>query len=278
MTNNIYPCLWFDGNAKEAAEFYTSVFEDSKINIVSPLVVIFELNEKKIMGLNGGDMFKFTPSISMFVTCETIDKTNLIWNKLFEGGEAMMPIDKYPWSERYGWLQDKFGFTWQISVVNNPGDKMEIRPSMLFTDQKFGQAKEAVDFYTSVFNPSSIDFMVHYPDGDANAGKVMYSEFSLNNYKIIAMDGPGSHNFTFNEAVSFVVDCETQDEIDYYWEKLTAGGQESMCGWLKDRFGVSWQIVPTILAEIMSEPERAERVTKAFMNMRKLDLETLLKA
>ena len=140
MKNPIYPCLWFDGQAKAAAKFYCSVFENSKIIADTPMVVTFELNGKKFMGLNGGPMFKF------------------------------------------------------------------------------------------------------------------------------------------NEAVSFVVDCETQEEIDYYWNKLTEGGQESKCGWLKDKFGLSWQIVPAILGELMSDPEKAPGVIQAFMQMKKFDIEKLKQA
>ena len=140
MNNQIYPCLWFDGQAKAAADFYCSVFKNSKILSESPLVTMFELNGNKFMGLNGGPKFKF------------------------------------------------------------------------------------------------------------------------------------------DEAISFVVNCDTQNEIDYYWNKLTEGGEESMCGWLKDKFGISWQIVPAILGQLMSDPSRAERVINAFMKMRKFDIETLKNA
>jgi len=275
MKKNIYPCLWFDGKAKEAAEFYCSIFKNSKITTDTPMVVMFELSGKKIMGLNGGPMFKFTPAISLFVLCETIEDTNKTWDKLIEGGKALIEIDKQPWSERYGWLQDKFGLSWQISIVNNPGDKQKITPSFLFTDEKFGKAEEAVTFYTSVFPDSSIDLLLPYPPEDAHAGKVMYSEFKLDGYDLIAMDGPGEHNYTFNEAVSLVVDCDTQKEIDKYWNELTAGGEESMCGWLKDRFGVSWQIVPAVLGKLMTDPARSQRVMQSFMKMKKMDIETL---
>jgi len=138
MTKQIFPCLWFDGNAKEAAEFYCTVFKDSKIMADTPMVVTFELNGTKFMGLNGGPQFKF------------------------------------------------------------------------------------------------------------------------------------------NEATSFVVNCDTQEQIDHYWNKLTAdGGQESMCGWLKDKFGVSWQIVPSNIGELMSDPEKAQRVMQVLMPMKKLDMEKL---
>ena len=279
MNNPIFPCLWYDEQAKAAAEFYCSIFKNSKITTDTSVVVIFELNGKKMMGLNGGPKFKFTPAISIFVTCETINETNDTWKKIMEGGKALMPIDKYPWSERYGWARDKFGLTWQISVVNKEGDKQKITPSMLFTGSQFGKAEEAINFYTRVFDNSSADLVIHYPKEDNNAGKVMYSAFKLNQQDFIAMDGPGAHDYTFNEAVSFVVNCETQKEIDYYWNNLTKdGGQESMCGWLKDKFGVSWQIVPAIIGKLMSDPQKGQRVMKEVLQMKKLDMEKLIEA
>ena len=141
MADQIYPCLWFDGQAKAAADFYCSIFKNSKVTYDSPMVVTFELNGKKIMGLNGGPLFKFS------------------------------------------------------------------------------------------------------------------------------------------EAVSLVVECENQEEIDNYWTKLTAdGGKESMCGWLKDKFGFSWQIVPTIIGSLMSDPEKGPRAMQALMQMKKIDIETLKNA
>ncbi|MFM2326597.1 MAG: hypothetical protein RIR31_799, partial [Bacteroidota bacterium] len=114
MSNNIHPCLWYDGNAKAAAEFYCSIFENSRITVDTPMVVNFELCGQKFMGLNGGPKFKFNPSISFFVICETDDETEMLWKKLSEDGMIMMPLDKYDWSEKYGFVQDKFGLAWQI--------------------------------------------------------------------------------------------------------------------------------------------------------------------
>ncbi len=274
MTNQIYPCLWFDGQAKAAADFYCSIFKNSKVTMASPMVVNFELDGKKFMGLNGGPMFKFTPAISIFATFETIEETNEVWDKLFEGGKALMPIDKYDWSERYGWLQDKFGLTWQISVVN-PTAKPQIKPSMLFVNEKFGKAQEAINLYTSLFEDSAIDFLVPYPE----TNNVMYAEFNLKKHDFIAMDGPGNHAYTFNEAFSIVVDCQTQEEIDHYWNQLTSdGGQESQCGWLKDKFGVSWQIIPNIIGSLMSDPAKGQRVMQQIMQMKKMDIEKLVNA
>lgn len=279
MNNSIYPCIWHDGNAQEAAKFYCSVFKDARITVDTPMVVNYELCGKKIMGLNAGPMFKINPSISFFVKCGSVSETDTAWNKLIDGGKELMAIDKYPWSERYGWLQDKFGLTWQLMVHDQPGTKQSITASMLFTGNQFGRAEEAIRFYSSVFENSSTGRLEHYPAEDArNAGKVMYSEFALNKYELVAMDGPGVHEYTFNEALSFVVNCDTQEEIDYYWNKLTEGGAESQCGWLKDKFGVSWQIVPTVLGKLMSDPERSGRVMQAFMQMKKFDIEKLMNA
>lgn len=278
MADQIYPCFWFDGQAKAAAELYCSVFGNSRITSNSPLVVTFELNGKKIMGLNGGPMYKINPSISLFVYCGSIVETERIWNRLIVDGDALMPLDNYPWSERYGWLRDKFGLTWQISVSDTEDSSLKITPSLLFTGGQFGRAEEAINYYSSVFDNSSTGMLLHYPAEDPNHGKILYSEFKLNDYDLIAMDGPGVHEYSFDEGVSFVVGCHTQQEIDYYWAKLTEGGHESMCGWLIDKFGVSWQIVPSTMSEMMAEPEKAARVIKAFMNMKKLDMDILLNA
>ena len=274
MNNTIHPCIWFDGNANEAATFYCSIFKNSAITADTPMVVNFELMGKKFMGLNGGPMFKINPAISIFVYCKTTAETDEVYNRLADGGEPLMAIGKYDWSERYGWIKDKFGLTWQVMV--SPEEK--ICPSLLFTGDKFGKAEEAINFYTTVFDNSAVNAMHHYPAETPFAGKVLFSDFNLDQYNIAAMDGPGEHAFTFNEAVSFVVECQNQQEIDYYWNKLTEGGQESQCGWLKDQFGISWQIVPAILGKLMSDPEKAPRVMQAFMQMKKFDIEKLIQA
>lgn len=274
MNNTIHPCIWFDGNAKEAATFYCSIFSNSKITADTPMVVNFELCGNKFMGLNGGPMFKINPSISFFVHCKTVEQTNEIYNALAAGGEPLMAIDKYDWRERYGWIKDKFGMSWQVML----GTDEKICPALLFTGEKFGMAEEAIKFYTSVFNNSSIDDLQLYPAETPFAGKVLFSSLKINGYNMIAMDGPGEHAFTFNEALSLVVTCNTQDDIDYYWNKLTEGGEESRCGWLKDKFGLSWQIVPAILGALMRDKEKAPRVMQAFMQMTKFDIEKLKQA
>lgn len=279
MKKAIYPCLWFDNNAKAAAEYYCSLFEHSQIINENPMVVRFEVEGKLVMGLNGGPMFKINPSISLFVTCETEEEIETIWNKLIEGGMIMMGLDQYPWSPKYGFVADKFGVCWQLMLGELPSNGQKIMPCMLFVGEQYGKAQEAIKQYTSIFPNSKIqDLNIEESQDLQQAGSLKFGSFTIDNQLFAAMDGLGDHQFQFNEGVSFVVECDTQDEIDTYWTKLTEGGSESQCGWLKDKFGVSWQIVPSILSELMSDPERAPRVVQAFMKMKKMDIETLLNA
>ncbi|MER5640074.1 VOC family protein [Kitasatospora sp. NPDC002227] len=139
-----------------------------------------------------------------------------------------------------------------------------------------GKAEEAANFYTSVFKDSKLGRIGHYPEGAPGpAGSVMVVEFEANGYKFVGLNG--GPQFTFNEAVSLQVMCDDQDEVDYYWAKLTEGGEEGPCGWLKDRYGLSWQVIPAAAVDLWSDenPEKAQRAFEAMMTMRKLDLAAL---
>jgi predicted 3-demethylubiquinone-9 3-methyltransferase (glyoxalase superfamily) len=276
MSNKIYPCLWFDGQAKAAAEFYSNIFPNSKLLSDSGMVVMFEVLGKRIMGLNGGPQFKLNSSISFMVHLDSREAIDKAWEQLSEEGTALMAIDKYPWAERYGWIKDKFGMTWQLMLA----DMSELAPSMLFANTQYGRGNEAMDLYRSIFPNSGIDIKELYGPGAAQAeGKLMFGRFHIQDYSIVAMDGPGDHQFQFNEALSYVVQCDDQEEINHYWSSLIAnGGKESRCGWLEDRFGVSWQIIPSILSKLMSNPATAGNVMQAILKMNKLDIATLKKA
>ena len=279
MNNSIFPCLWFDDNAKEAADFYCSVFGNSKVTANTPMVVQFEIEGKKLMGLNGGPLFTINPSISLFVTCETDKEIDGIYNKLFEGGSAMMPLDKYPWSEKYAWIADKFGMTWQLMLGKLPEGAQKIIASFLFVGEQCGKAQEAMKHYTSIFPNSAILYSETYKAGEEQPeGNLKFGHFLLDKEMFAAMDGTGNHDFEFYEGVSLMVECETQEDIDNYWTKLTEGGEESRCGWLKDKFGVSWQIVPKVLESLMKDSSKSQRVMAEVMKMKKLEIQTLVNA
>ncbi|WP_205702853.1 VOC family protein [Botryobacter ruber] len=275
----IYPCLWFDGTAREAAELYLSAFPNGKLTSDTPLVVTFELAGQKFMGLNGGPMFTPNPSISFNIHFESSGELESAWEKLSAGGQVLMPLDAYPWSKQYGWVQDKFGISWQLSLANPEQDGAPCSTSLMFTGAQAGKAEEAIRFYTGLFEPAYIGAIMRYEAGEPDVeGTVKYAQFTLGQQVFTAMDSSYAHAFNFNEGISLVISCDTQAEIDYYWSKLTEGGQESQCGWLKDRYGVSWQVVPAVLGQLMSDPEKAPRVTQAFMQMTKLDMQQLIEA
>ena len=142
-----------------------------------------------------------------------------------------------------------------------------------------GKAEEAMNFYISIFKSSKVVSITRYGDaGPGPKGSVMTENFQLNGQEFIALNG-GPH-FKFTEAVSFVVNCETQQEVDEFWEKLSEGGEESQCGWLKDKYGLSWQIVPKILGELLQDkdPEKAKKVMGAMLQMKKIDIKKLKQA
>lgn len=280
MTKQTYPCLWFNGQAKAAAEFYSHIFPNSKILSHNPMVTMWELCGQKFMGLDGGPEFTANPSISFFVTCETTEEADAFWLKLSQEATIMMPLNKYAWSEYYGFLEDKFGISWQIFTGKYSDVNQKIVPCLLFTDNNFGKANEAVQFYTSVFPDSKIDGILFYDEKEMSQKEVVkHSQFVLEGNVYMAMDGAGTHYYPFNEAISFVINCDTQKEIDDYWNAFTKdGGEEGNCGWCKDKFGISWQVVPSILEKLMSQPENGQRVVEAFMQMKKFDIEKLLNA
>lgn len=275
----IYPCLWFNENAKEAADFYCSVFGQSAITAATPMVVTFTMHGQKFMCLNGGPAFTPNPAISFFVVCETAEEVESAWAKLVDGGNVMMPLDRYPWSEKYGWVQDRFGFSWQLAHGKLADIEQKFSATLMFTGAEAGKAEEAIGYYTSVFTPSGVKGVLRYGENDGDtSGLVKHARFKLAHTVFMAMDSSFPHGFGFNEAISFVVECEDQETIDYLWSTLTEGGTESMCGWLKDRYGVSWQIVPTVLGKLMQDREKAPRVMKAFMKMKKFNIEELVSA
>lgn len=287
----ITPHLWFDREALEAAGFYISVFKDSIQNSVTKLqgtpsgrvdIVSIDLMGQEFTLINAGPFFKFNPSVSFLVACREKSDVDMLWEKLSEGGSALMELGEYPFSERYGWVQDRYGLSWQIMFMGGYDIKQNITPTLMFTDKQWGKAEDAINFYASVFRDSEVGDILRYRKGEEpdRVRTIKHASFRLGGMEFAAMDSARVHDFAFNEAISFVVHCETQDEIDYYWERLSADPQAEQCGWLKDRYGVSWQIVPTILEQMLrdQDEEKVARVTRAFLEIKKFDIEALVRA
>jgi predicted 3-demethylubiquinone-9 3-methyltransferase (glyoxalase superfamily) len=280
MQQKITPCLWLDAQAKEAAELYCSVFANAKITAQSPIVTEINISGQSFTLLDGGPMYKPNASISFYYICEKEEELDRIWKAFSKEGFVMMPLDKYPWGEKYGWVTDKFGVSWQLVLgkISDAGQK--ITPCLLFTGKQYGRAEEALTFYSAVLKNAKVDGILRYGSNEApnKEGTVKHAQAALNGQKFMFMDSALKHGFTFTEGVSLTIHCKTQEEIDYYWNKFTESGEESMCGWLKDKFGVSWQIMPTVLGEIMSDPKKAGKAAQAFMGMRKLNIEQIVQA
>jgi predicted 3-demethylubiquinone-9 3-methyltransferase (glyoxalase superfamily) len=289
--HKITPHLWFDQEAKEAAELYVSTFPDSRITNVATIrntptgdcdIVSFELFGQPFMAISAGPLFKFTPAISFLVACESKEETDDLWNALSEGGAALMPLDSYSFSERYGWTTDRYGLSWQVMYVGDQPIRQRITPTLLFVGDVCGKAEEAVNLYATVFADSRIGDIVRYGPGEdpEREGTVKYCAVTLEGQDFAAMDSAQAHDFTFNEAISLMVNCNNQEEIDYYWGKLSAVPESEQCGWLKDDYGVSWQVVPAGLDDMLQNGtrEQVDRVTEAFLQMKKFDLAELEKA
>ena len=230
------------------------------------------------MSISAGPFFKFNHSISMFVQCETETEIDTLWNKLSEKhGQIFWELKKYPFSEKYGWITDKYGLSWQLMLTKT---KQNISPLLMFDGKQHGKSEEAMKFYTSIFINSKIEMLERYGQENKRCkGLVVHADFKLSHHSFMAMDSGMPADINFNEAISFIINCDDQKEIDYYWEKLSADPKAEQCGWLKDKYGVSWQIVPTIMNEMMKgDPKKVAKVTEAFLKMKKFDIKKLEQA
>lgn len=287
----ITPFLWFNNQAENAASFYVSLFSNSKTGtktyynedvakvagrpIGSLMTVDFQLEGQDFIALNGNDEFSFTSAISFFVSCETPEEIDRLWQGLSNDGTVLMELGQYPFSEKFGWIQDRFGVSWQLNLGSR---NQKITPCLLFMGDQAGKAEEAMNLYTAIFPNSGIVYLHPYGPGQAHSeGTVQHATFLLNGQEFIAMDSGLEEHSPFTTAISFMVNCDTQAEVDHFWEKLTEGGKAIHCGWLSDPYGVAWQITPVMLNELRMDPdpEKVRRVMQAMMQMDKLDIEIL---
>ena len=287
----IVPHLWFDTQAVEAANWYVSIFEHSRILRVSSLegtpsghvdTVAFELGGVEFSAISAGPYFELNASVSFMVTCRYAEEVDRLYAHLSRGATELMPLGEYPFSKRYVWLADRYGVNWQLTCFETDEITQKIRPNLLFAGNACGKVEEALAFYQNVFPDAKVGYVNHYAPGEAQdaRAKINYAELTLFGFQLVLMDHGAGGNEAFNEACSFLVLCDDQAEIDAYWNALSAVPEAEQCGWLKDRFGLSWQIVPAEMAGVLASlsGEAKMRYTEAFLQMKKLDIAALRQA
>lgn len=287
---NIVPNLWANGNAVEMGDFYAEAFPGASLRVTSsyptegllefqkplaglPLVVEVDLGDFTVMIINAGPEFSINPAISITVTFDPRQEGSKqdqakLWEALCAGGTVLMPLDQYPFSTQYGWVQDKFGMTWQLIELDGlqVGDEQQSAPkfipSLLFGAAAQNRAKEAAEYYTALLgDPASLSAMSYETQtGPATAESIMYADFELMGQIFSVMDSGAEQDFSFTEGVSLMVNCPDQSEIDRLWAALSAVPEAEQCGWCKDKFGVSWQIVPANMDDLMERPGAFEKL------------------
>ncbi len=294
MPQTIIPNLWFDHQSEEAAQFYCSLFPNSQITNKllyseagreqhgqepgSVMTVEFQLGDYRFVAINGGPIFKLNPSISLFVRCQDESEVDQLHSKLMAGGKELMPLQKYDFSEKYAWVEDRYGLSWQLFLGDAP-DQQKITPCLMFVHKNNGKAKEAMQFYTQLIPNSKIGEISRYQESEKpnTPGTIKHASFWLNGEEFKCMDSAYDHQFDFNEAFSLQLDCQDQDQLDHYWQALSAHPASEQCGWLKDKYGLSWQVVPKEMSKMLLNPdkEKVNRALAAMFEMKKIDLAKL---
>lgn len=275
MTHSIYPALRFKENAKTALEWYCSIFPNSQIIQQQDTAVKAQFAGVPFVGINGGSPFTTNPSISFMVICESRSEIDKFWKRLIEGGSALMELNQYPWSDYYGWLQDQHGFSWQLYLGKlSDVNQQKIIPTLMYCGAYQGQCLAALNFYQSLFKSFRTQGILKYTEGEF-AGQVKHAQVIANDFTLMAMDSGVKQDFEFTKAISLVIECENQAEIDYYWNGITLHGTEDWSSWCKDQFGVSWQIVPKNLWQILNNNPHAP---DAIFKMKKLSIQDLIQA
>ncbi len=287
----LIPHLWYNKEALEAATFYCSCIPNSAVlnrGIIPDTpsgdaeLVEFTLAGRTVMAISAGPNFRFNPSNSLMVTFSSKEALIAAWNQLKVGGEEMMPLDSYPFSPLYGWTTDRYGLSWQLGLDPEANYEADLRPCLLFSNKVCGQAEAAAELYTSIFSPSVIELVSYYQPEEkvSPEAKVNYLGLQVLDLPLALMDNGYPADFQFNEAFSLLISCEDQAEIDYYWSKLSAVPEAEECGWLKDRFGVSWQVSAEGMSEIIFTQDRSslQALVKVLLEMKKLDVKALYEA
>ncbi|MEA5052992.1 MAG: VOC family protein [Propionicimonas sp.] len=291
----IIPNLWFDHTAAEAAAFYASVFPDAQVTDTQyypteglldfqqefagkELTVGFEIAGYRFIGINAGAEFPLTPSLSFMLNFDADadpaarDQLDALWAALTAGGQVLMPLQEYDFSPHYGWVADRYGVSWQLMLTHPQGvERPFVRPCLLFGGAAQNRAGEAYDYYSQLFPDTQAGPRMLYqqPVGPAIPGRsVLFSELQLLGQWVVLMDAGAEQDFTFNPGVSLMIEADGQTELDRYWAALSAVPEAEQCGWCTDRFGVSWQVIPSNLEQLMQAPD----AYATLMGMKKIEI------
>ncbi len=286
--SRITPFLWFEKDIDAIGAYYKELFgatlkragglDDTPSGHVDMGTLTIYGQEFQIM--TAGPYLPFTPSVSFIVSCASVDEVKELWNRILPTGKVLMDLAAYPFAEQYGWITDQYGVSWQIMHMSGVPAPQKVTPTLMFAGARSGKGEEAMHLYADIFKPSAIDYTMHYEAGEntQTSGTLKHGGVTLDGYHMSLMDSGVKNDLDFNQAISFVVTCKDQAEIDYYWDALTKdGGNEVQCGWLNDKYGMPWQIVPEAMERMMSTgtKEQIARVTSAFMQMKKFDTAVL---
>jgi predicted 3-demethylubiquinone-9 3-methyltransferase (glyoxalase superfamily) len=288
----IVPALWFDTLAVEAAHFYARVMPKTTVDYVGTMhgtpsgdvdLVEFTIANQRFLAMSAGPAFKINPSISFMLNFDPLmdkqaEKTlRKVWSQLIPDGTVRMELGEYPFSKLFGWVEDRFGVNWQLILTDPEGDPRPfVLPALMFTKAQAGKADAAINHYVKVFPKSTRGFTAPYPEGSPGekAGTLMFADFQLCGQWLVASDSAQAHDFAFSEAVSLLVECDTQEELESLTNALSAQPEAEICGWLKDRYGVSWQVAPRSLQQMMRTGTQAQvdALVQATLQMKRLDI------
>ena len=282
MDQVITPAIWCDGTADEAAQFYTDVFRDTSIAEQAPgIVTTVSIHGFRLSLINGGNQYAPNQSISCILNFDPLlfggeEQARAYLDELYKRlstGGVLMELGEYPFSPRYAWVRDRFGMTWQLMLTDPDGDPRPfVIPSFMFGGTNHAHAEEATDTWIALFDNARRGALYRYEEGGPlDAGTVMFTDFTLRDTWMAATDSGTFHDFTFTPGVSMIVSCRDQEEIDRYWAGLSAVPEAERCGWCVDRWGVSWQVVPHNIAELMADAATRDKI----LHMGKIDLAKL---
>ncbi|CQR25250.1 glyoxalase/bleomycin resistance protein/dioxygenase superfamily protein [Streptococcus varani] len=284
----IIPHLWFDREALEAAQLYTSPFPDSHMDWTHDLtdtpsgdavLVQFQLANLTLAAISAGPYFKLNESTSLMVHFQNKDELDRIFETLSEAGRVLMPLGEYPFNSYYVWLEDQFGLSWQFFYSPENSRAVQLEICLLFSQEQVGQVRSFLEKAQALFPNSQIGTVNHYQENEKQEAKaqINYGELLLNQQRLVVMEnGFGGEN-SFNEAFSLMVYTDSQEETQRLYQQLSHVPESEQCGWVKDEFGISWQIVPRPLMDayqILSK-EEMKPVHDAILTMKRLNYDEI---